>query len=127
MGAAGVPRPCMGEHANDQDPTFPSDGVELGEAGIGHQARASMKPAMASTWTPVTAISGVYTTSSAAHTSVPLVSLVTPRTCSSTRVMLSLIRTVLALRGATMRPSRMMVESPARRPLMGYVYQMRPM
>ena len=31
-----------------------------------------MKPAIASTCTPVTAISGAYTTSSAAHTSVPL-------------------------------------------------------
>ena len=48
--------------------------------------------------------------------------------------MLSLMRTVLALSGAASRPSRMMkespttvhVKSPARSPLMGYVYQMRP-
>src|SRR5678815_5799620 len=72
----------MGQHADDLDAALPSDGFELGEIGIGHQASASMKPAMASTWTPVTAISGVYTTSSAAHTIVPRASLVTPATLS---------------------------------------------
>ena len=51
-----------------------------------------MKPAIASTWTPVTAISGAYTTSSAAHTRVPLASLVVPTTLSRSRVMLSLMR-----------------------------------
>src|SRR4029453_13420775 len=124
----------MGQHADDLDAALPSDGFELGEIGIGHQASASMKPAMASTWTPVTAISGVYTTSSAAHTIVPRASLVTPATLSRTRMMLSLMRTVLALRGGGIRPSRMMkespttvlVKSPARSPLIGYVYQMRP-
>ena len=71
-----------------------------------------MKPAISSTWTSRTAISGAYTTSSAAHTMVPLTSLVRPITLLSTFAMLSLIRTVLGRSGATRRPSRMIYESP---------------
>src|SRR4029453_13590659 len=96
----------MGQHPDDLDAALAGDGFELGEVGIGHQASASMKPAMASTWTPVTAISGVYTTSSAAHTIVPRASLVMPATLSRTRMMLSLMGTGLALRGGAGAPRR---------------------
>jgi DNA invertase Pin-like site-specific DNA recombinase len=55
-------------------------------------------------------------------------------TAASSRVTLSLIRIVFALSGPAIRPSRMIkespttvqVKSPARNPLIGYVYQMRP-
>ena len=115
----------VGEHPDDLDAALAGDRFELGVTLAIRQA--SMKSAMASTWTPVTAISGAYTTSSAAHTIVPRASLVTPTTLSRTRMMLSLMRTVLALSGAAIRPSRMMkespttvlVKSPARSPLIG--------
>src|SRR3989442_1786360 len=62
--------------------------------------------AMASTRTSVTAISGAYTTSSAAHTIVPFTSLVTPATLFRNVAMLSLIRIVFAVIGSAIRPSR---------------------
>ncbi len=103
-------------------------------SGFAISPSPSMKPAIASTCTPLTAIAGAYTTSSAAHSGVPRASLVVPTTAPSSRVTLSLIRIVFAFSGPAIRPSRMIkespttvqVKSPARNPLIGYVYQMRP-
>src|SRR5262249_53320933 len=108
--------------------------VDASAAAGGAQLGSCRKPPISSTWTPDTAISGAYTTSSEAHTSVPFTSLVMRTTCWRSRVTLSLIRMALALSGPARRPSRITWESPttvqvkslARRPLIGYVYQMRP-
>src|SRR5262245_38360882 len=132
---ARMARPGVSEHPEDLNARFAGDVLELRNVRVGHQPSSSMNSAIASTRTPLAAISGAYTTSSAAQTIVPFTSLVIPTTCCSRRVMLSLMRIVLALSGATSRPSRMMnespttvqVKSPARSPLIGYVYQMRPM
>src|SRR6266446_330564 len=132
--AAGMPGPGVGEHPEELHPPLARDGLELRHVHIRHQSSPSMNPAIASTCTPVTAMVGAYTISSAPHTSVPLASFVVPTTAPSSRVRLSLMRSVFALSGDAIRPSRMIkespttvqVKSPARNPLIGYVYQMRP-
>ena len=88
--AARMPGPGVGEHADDLHAAVASDRVEL--ACVSHQRSSSMNPAISSTRTPETATSGAYTTSSAAHTIVPLASLVTPTTLLRNVAMLSLMR-----------------------------------
>src|SRR5881296_3185318 len=126
--AAGMSGARVSEHAQDLNTTLARDRLET---NFTHQSSSSMNPAISSTRTPVTATSGAYTTSSAAQTMVPFRSFVMPITPFRIVEMLSLMRIAFALSGAVSRPSRMMNESPttvqakspARRPLIGYVYQ----
>src|SRR5207245_3913712 len=122
--AARMPRARVGEHADDLHPAVAGDRCET---RVRHQSSSSMKVAISSTWTPRTAISGAYTTSSAAQTIVPRASLVMPTMFSRIVLMFSLIRIALALSGAASRPPRMIEESAttvqvntaARRPVIG--------
>src|SRR6266850_4434314 len=102
--AARMPGARVREHAQDLNAAFARDRFET---RLGHQSRSSMKPAISSTWTEGTAISGAYTTSSAAHTIVPFTSFVMPEILLRNVAMLSLMRSAFALIGAAIRPSRM--------------------
>src|SRR5207253_3570302 len=53
--AAGMPGARVGEHAEDLNAAFARDRFET---HLGHQSRSSMNPAISSTWTELTAISG---------------------------------------------------------------------
>src|SRR5438552_3163560 len=77
------------------------------ETRVSHQSSSSMHAAISSTRTPRTAISGAYTTSSAAQTIVPRTSLVMPTMLLRIFPMFSLIRIAFAFSGAASRPSRM--------------------
>src|SRR5262249_14689988 len=133
--SARMPGAGIRQHPQDLRASLPRNALQPRNVRRCDPSRPSMNPAISSTRTRDTAISGAYTTSSLAHTIVPLVSFVVPMTWVRTRVMLSLIRMVLALSGATRRPSRItyespttvQVKSPLASPLIAYVYQMRPM
>src|SRR3989475_8574563 len=90
--AARMPRARVGEHADDLHPAVAGD--RCGRRGR-NQSSSSMKGAVSSTGTPRTAISGAYTTSSAAQTILPPASLVMPTVFSMIIPMFSLIRIAL--------------------------------
>src|SRR2546425_8439643 len=92
-----MPRARVGEHADDLHPAVAGDRCET---RVRHQSSSSMTVAISSTRTPRTAISGAYTTSSAAQTIVPRASWVMPTMFSRIVLMFSLIRIALALSGA---------------------------
>src|SRR5439155_16582081 len=102
--AARVAGAGVGQHPDDLHAARAGDRVQV---PLSHHARFSMKSAIASMRTPETATSGAYTTWSAAHTIVPLASRPTPTTLLRKVLMLSLMRTVFGLSGATIRPLRM--------------------
>src|SRR5216117_354581 len=102
--AARMPRACVGEHADDLHPALAGDGDDT---RVRHQSSSSVEAAISSTRTPCTAISGAYTTSSAAQTIVDRTSLVTPTMFSRIVPMFSLIRIAFARIGAARRPARM--------------------
>src|SRR6266571_62770 len=103
-GSARVSRARVGEHADYLHPAVAGDRFE---ARVSHQSSSSMNAAISSTRTPRTAISGAYTTSSAAQTIVPRTSLVMPTMLLRIFPMFSLIRIAFAFSGAASRPSRM--------------------
>src|SRR3989441_271004 len=103
-GSARVSRARVGEHADYLHPAVAGDRFET---RVSHQSSSSMNAAVCSTRTPRTAISGAYTTSSAAQTIVPRTSLVMPTMLLRIFPMFSLIRIAFALSGAASRPSRM--------------------
>src|SRR5207247_10552563 len=74
-GSARVSRARVGEHADDLHAAVAGDRFET---RVSHQSSSSMNAAISSTRTPRTAISGAYTTSSAAQTNVPRTPWVMP-------------------------------------------------